>query len=420
MSEEQIRDGLVGMAEPMPPPPGATASLMTQLERRRRRRGVVVVAGAVTAIVAIGVGVTALRGGTEADAPPVVDRTDTVAAGDWQEVAASPLAPRNDAVGVWTGAEMVVVGGTTNPPCPPLADCASPPEDTLRRDGAAYDPTGDTWRPIAPAPTSITNAIAVWSGSEMVVVTATGALAYDPEADAWRTLATPPRTEDPTLLATDLGIVLSSYSKRPGRPADHLLDRETGAWVPLPEDPFGESYDRSLAWDGERLWLLSMAVENHFDAVEGAPSRLAVLEDGSWRVVEEATPDLGYGQRLWWWQDRLVVPATPSRDDGIFRLPDGAEWQRIPTTDAGAFTNDGYVDCELPRAGVGESWLASGGPVLTSVDPLSTLVVPRCPQLAVPDVAVWAGDELLLWGGAGGDYRSNVNVGLRWSPPDPG
>jgi N-acetylneuraminic acid mutarotase len=67
-------------------------------------------------------------------------------------------------------------------------------------DGAAYDPATDTWRVLAPAPISPREeAIAVWTGREMVVTGGThvsssrGAVAsYDPIADRWRMVADPP------------------------------------------------------------------------------------------------------------------------------------------------------------------------------------------------------------------------------------
>ena len=36
---------------------------------------------------------------------------------------------------------------------------------------------------------------------------------------------------------------------------------------------------------------------------------------------------------------------------------------------------------------------------------------PRCPELAAPNVAVWTGDQLIIWGGIGPANRGNVNVG---------
>ena len=75
--------------------------------------------------------------------------------------------------------------------------------------------------------------------------------------------------------------------------------------------------------------------------------------------------------------------------------------------------------CRMPRVGPGPQWLAGGGPLLTSAQPDATLLAPRCDALPEPDVAVWAGDELIMWGGPDEGYGGNTAVGLRWRPPAP-
>lgn len=53
----------------------------------------------------------------------------------WREMAASPLAPRSDAIVAWSGKEVLVVGGLDQE-LEPLTN------------GAAYDPESDTWREL--------------------------------------------------------------------------------------------------------------------------------------------------------------------------------------------------------------------------------------------------------------------------------
>jgi hypothetical protein len=69
--------------------------------------------------------------------------------------------------------------------------------DDVLGDGAAYDPATDTWTPLpsAGAPSARTDAAAVWTGSELVVVSGLGAsgpladgAAYDPSTGRWRPL----------------------------------------------------------------------------------------------------------------------------------------------------------------------------------------------------------------------------------------
>jgi len=340
---------------------------------------------------------------------PVVSRSDT-----WTEIAASPLEARHDSVGVWTGKEVLVVGGTTDvDPCSPGTDCEPLGSPSYRADGAAYDPATDTWRRIADAPSPVQGGIAAWTGHEMVVVSRFATLAFDPGTDEWRQLDPAPHGFT-TAVSMDGDVVFGSYDQRPGvEDPDWVLHVDEGSWRPVPRDPFGESYDRSFAWDGERLWLLSMAVEHHGGAWDGSPSRVAVLEGDTWEVVGE-TPDLVYEQRWWWFEDLLVVAPGPYRG-GIARAfdPSGGAWETL----ANGAVPEG--SCRMPRVGPGPQWLAGGGPLLTSAQPDATLLAPRCDALPEPDVAVWAGDELIMWGGPDEGYGGNTAVGLRWRPPAP-
>ncbi len=429
MSDQELREALRVLASPAPPPQRAREGVLRELARRRRRKGILLGSAAVlVGSAAVLVGGATLGSVSVLDAEwepsrfalaPVDQPTQAARSGNWQPVASSPLEPRHGAVGVWTGEEMLVIGGTTHPPCPSTADCSGPPPDTFRSDGAAYDPTTDEWRRLAEAPRPVPGGIAAWSGTEMVIVTNRTTLAYDPRGDSWRTLDPPPGDEFNQSVLTDTGIVFGSYEKaaEQAQGPDWLLDPVAGEWSPLPADPFGESYDRSLAWDGERLWLLSMSVEHHFQAYRGAPSRVAVLEEGAWRVLGE-TPRLEQGQRWWWFQDRLAAPVSPfspASKLGSYLTPSSLEWSSIPSTDS----SRGERGCPLPAVGPGETWLAGGGPVLTSLDPLTTAAVPSCHGISEPDVAVWNGEQLIVWGGVGPGYRGNVNTGMTWTPPQP-
>jgi hypothetical protein len=139
--------------------------------------------------------------------PPVVVATDTeiVTWGEYtgmavhiddgtpRYLAPAPIAPRDGAVGVWTGSEVIVWGGVD-------ADGV----DLL--DGAAWDPATDSWRTLPTAPLDMGRpVVCVWTGRELVLwgrsaPTNTGDVrspsagaAYDPATDTWRELPAAPR-----------------------------------------------------------------------------------------------------------------------------------------------------------------------------------------------------------------------------------
>jgi len=103
----------------------------------------------------------------------------------WRVLPRAPIEPRA-ALSVWSGDEFIVWGSVAR--------------DKRFRDGAAYNPRTDTWRNIQSVPIDLTDAEAVWTGKEMLVFgaalhggnvaeskTALGA-AYDPRDDEWRRL----------------------------------------------------------------------------------------------------------------------------------------------------------------------------------------------------------------------------------------
>lgn len=76
--------------------------------------------------------------------------------GRWRTVAAAPLSGRFLPAAAWTGTEMLVWGGAG------CQGACSGPGIRAHADGAAYDPTTDTWRPLPPSPLAArTGAIAV-------------------------------------------------------------------------------------------------------------------------------------------------------------------------------------------------------------------------------------------------------------------
>src|SRR4051812_5461424 len=77
--------------------------------------------------------------------------------GSWRPFNAGPLSVRNDSVAVWTGTEMIVIGGI------------NVENEQLLTDGAAYNPTTDTWRSIASLPNAVRPLSAVWTGNDVIV-----------------------------------------------------------------------------------------------------------------------------------------------------------------------------------------------------------------------------------------------------------
>jgi hypothetical protein len=128
---------------------------------------------------------TNLRAGVRADGAAFNPRT-----GSWRALPEAPIGARRGHEAVWTGREMIVWGGLR----------PDGQEPSGYADGAAYDPVAGTWRVLADSLLGPrVAAAAVWTGREVVVVGGIPAgpgadgigASYDPATDQWRLLAEP-------------------------------------------------------------------------------------------------------------------------------------------------------------------------------------------------------------------------------------
>jgi hypothetical protein len=214
---------------------------------------------------------------------------------EWREVSAPPLSPREFSTGFWTGEEVILVGGSDAPPCPPWATCEAPTVPPLA-DGAAYDPRTDTWRTIADAPVRFS-----WSNAAVIGSTAylwisgepwrpqapSAFLAYRIDEDRWEELDLPAAELGWYHLvgAGDRVVAVRSSDEEAERP-DLVYDPATSAWGELPDDPFTPGFDRIAVWDGEELLLFDHDLT---DLSGHAPLRGAALdfESGAWRELAD-------------------------------------------------------------------------------------------------------------------------------------
>lgn len=170
----------------------------------------------------------------------------------WSPLAASPLAARSDPVAVWTGRELLVWGGATT------AETGA-----AFNDGAAYDPSSNTWRSIRPAPVSPgARYVGAWTGTRMLVWGGqhAEAAAYDPATNRWVRLPRSPLSFIPQPTAVWTGRVMAVWGQQErdeqaGRrtAASAAFDPERGTWSPAVSVPGGPSDGQTAVWNGERM-----------------------------------------------------------------------------------------------------------------------------------------------------------------------
>jgi hypothetical protein len=221
---------------------------------------------------AIGLGLTTLACGS--DRAPQTERSSTGQGWvDTKEFAMRDRVINGTAATIWTGHEVILVGALLSA------------DQRQIMESPAYDPATDSWRTIAPPPVvfvrDVYPAHALWTGTEVLFFGSGAPLpnapqtegsppapivgaAYNPTTDSWRTLAPPPAEYYRLTAAVWTGDRLLAWTQGVGVTA---FDPSTNEWAAVPaqpapagtNDPIGptgpgfSTGDAPALWDGTRL-----------------------------------------------------------------------------------------------------------------------------------------------------------------------
>ncbi len=372
---------------------------------------------------------------TATTAPPTTTArpTTTPPEAGWRELPPGPLGGREQAVALWTGTELLLVGGSDAPPCEPGADCNNPNIHALR-DGASYDPATDRWRNMAPAPLPLLHVSAVMAGGVAYLWTyrddirrgtERSLLAYHPDDDRWERLSLPePKPETGRLAAAGDRVVLYQPTQEHGLAGDWLYDPPTATWTEIPLDPLQPAFDRTPVWTGAELVLVGIEVGAAGEAEPGVYAAAAYdPATAEWRRLPDSeiagwTPD---------WHlvgDRLVNPSPGTGDGGTINNwgrsypfggnldPATGTWLELPQPEGPPGDLIGH-----PAAG-GDLLLSSSGWVLDTSSSSWTPVSRPAGGPVTGGAVDWAGEQLVLWGGVhwNGSKWDLLATGWAWRP----
>lgn len=347
------------------------------------------------------------------------------AADTWRPISSdgAPTA-RTDERAVWTGHELLVWGGSSSPYAGNLGD------------GAAYNPATDTWRPISAggAPSARSNSALVWTGSEMLVLGGyaggggggylTSGAAYNPATDTWRTLASLPLPiggEGAHNAVWDGHEALLWPASVPSLQEPGLLyDPQADAWQILPPPPDIDQVvgTATAVWSGGEL----LVVVDTTCCSEGGPDALLRYDPlaGTWAAPTDLPPSPGFG---------MVETAAAWTGDALL-VWRGADALQVEPTTGVVRVSPAVMDAPSPRSRHTLTWtgiglVAWGGitgekPVYLGdgalYDPPThtwrTLPTANAPSARAEHTAVWSGRELLVWGGQAADGPKADGGGL--------
>ncbi len=306
---------------------------------------------------------------------------------------------------VWTGDAMIVWGGT-GANGDPLAT------------GGRYDPATDSWVPVSNvyAPSARSGHTAVWTGTEMIVWGGTGTNGhpldtggrYNPTTGRWTPVATdsaPSARSGHTAVWTGTEMIVwggwgvgGSALNSGGR-----YDPNTDTWTPTASDnaPSGRS-GHTAVWTGTEMIIWGGGSGGCYDpAVDLWASMSASVNTAS---VGHAA--IWTGTEMIVWGGRCIVPAPGicltrySRYD-----PATDSWTPITTA------NDppGRRGHTLVWAGAemiawggrdaDENAVHSGGRYDPGADRWTSVSTLKAPRARSDHTTVWTGTEMMVWGG---------------------
>ncbi|HEV8375142.1 MAG TPA: kelch repeat-containing protein, partial [Candidatus Polarisedimenticolia bacterium] len=157
---------------------------------------------------------------------------------------------RHDHTAVWTGSEMIIWGGHVNG------------TSIYFNTGGRYNPATDSWTATSTvsAPSARSDHTAVWTGTQMIVLGGSGDQTggrYDPAADSWTPTSHPPPTARYSHIALWTGnqmIVWGGYSGEGYLGSGSRYDPALDTWTPIATlDSPSPRANHSGVWTGDRM-----------------------------------------------------------------------------------------------------------------------------------------------------------------------
>lgn len=173
----------------------------------------------------------------------------TVSEEGWTVLPGAPIGARSSHTMTWTGSEVIVWSGT---------DAEHEVEGLT--DGAIFNPKTGAWRTVPPAPIHARHRpVTVWTGEEVLFLGGTayegtigGAAAYRPATDTWRTIPEGPHGEAGAAYAwTGERLITwgggSGYDDFKLNGKGGSYDPSTNKWTPIKEAPISPRYGPAFA-----------------------------------------------------------------------------------------------------------------------------------------------------------------------------
>lgn len=336
--------------------------------------------------------------------------------------------PRMYHTAIWTGSEMIIWGGQVN-------------MGNYIGNGAKFSPDSNTWRAVSPGtaiPAPEFGYGAVWTGAEMLVWGGSASKdqtpggRYDPATDTWTAMDVPTdisaaRHGFSSVWTGSEMIVWGGYGSSGCLNTGGKYDPYTDSWISMgvnASTPAARA-NQTAVWTGSEM-ILWGGVDSAGDLPLGARYNPG---NDTWReVATNNSPESSIGDVALWTGERMLIWGGADQNGNY--LNTGGLYN--PATDTWTATPiDGAVP--TPRASFAWAWTGSevviwGGDGDTIFDS-GAIFNPKTsnwrimaltsdtPSARWGAAAVWTGSDVVIWGGDTGVLGKNApRTGARYNP----
>ena len=335
-------------------------------------------------------------------AAPVPINTIDPTVGGWTALPVDPRGPDYGGQVVWTGTEAISIGG---------ADQSGKSVDSV----AAYNPTSEQWRIVTNVPSPLMWPLAVWTGSDVLIVgwrdglLNTTAATLDVTTGEWTQGAQMPfgfkATRDTPHVWTGSELLL--WADRPV-----VYDPVTDTWRTLADAPIDRRLEATSVWTGSE-WIVWGGLALVDDSTRGDGAAYDPVTD-TWRVLTASPLSKRIVSGVWTGTEVLMTAGRSGDGDGVMAFSDGAAYN--PSTDSWRPLSAGYAHPGFSPVWTGDRLLlfAKGGAVVydPAADQWSDLFPGEAPEH--DDTSpVWTGSVALLLG----SYQGSTGGATLTLPP---
>lgn len=346
----------------------------------------------------------------------------------WQAISTTNAPAGRDATLVWTGNEMIAWGGCTG----------SPFCDTPQNDGGRYDPVSDSWTAVTTtnAPAARWGHDAIWTGAEIILwggTNGTGSYLnsggrYNPVTDTWTATSTtgaPSPRSAHTLWTGSLMLVwggVGSNNLRNGARYEPGSD----SWTPISaKDPNSYRQFHTTIWTG--MEMIAWGGEGDGTASTGLDTgRIYDPVTDSWSAtsLSNAPSPRDSHSAIWTGTEMIIwggdVYSWFTRGTGGRYNPMSDSWTPINDTTAPtakALHTAVWTGTEMIVWGGSvwdNPWDGTGARYNPAGDSWTAVSSSGAPSARYLHSGIWTGNEMLIWGGTGS--TGPVGTGARYDP----